>query len=107
MRDQERFDMAADEKRGGGTSVCHYIYYPTRKAAASAAVLIRLKGYSAEVGNEGHEGRWLLLVTQRTVPAMETIDQAMEELERFAQETCGAYDGHEVDLSGSRGTTPH
>ena len=87
-------DAGADV--GKATDASFFAYFPTREAAARAARSPLPPGFFAEVSASELDGRWLVVVRGRLVPAETALHGIGRWLEALAVALGGEYDGWEV-----------
>jgi hypothetical protein len=72
----------------------HYLYFPSAKEGGPAATELRKRGFEVESRPSGDEEHWLVLATHTV--AGEEAERTRDELERFAEQHRGNYDGSEI-----------
>ena len=79
------------EKEGDERSIDHYLYFPSKAKAEEAGKRLGDKGWKIEVKLGADHKSWLVLAKQ---PApIDDIGAIRDELERFADDLGGDYDG--------------
>ena len=79
-------------------TVLHYLYFPTQKAAADIASLLRREGFKTEGRLSADGTDWLLLVRHKVVPTEEIMLAARQMMEGLAAKKDGQYDGWEIEV---------
>lgn len=74
----------------------HYLYFPHREAASTAAARLRKDGYQVRVSRSASGESWLVLASHDLVVNDENIERVRGELDKLARALGGEYDGWET-----------
>jgi hypothetical protein len=88
-------DQKLDEALEQAESLDHYFFFSNREDAEAAAVRLEQRGWITQsVGLYGEQQNWLLYMRQPG--RVEDLYELQLELDRFADEHHGEYDGWQV-----------
>jgi Regulator of ribonuclease activity B len=88
-------DQKLDEALAQAESLDHYFFFSDRKDAEAAAARLEQRGWTTQsAGLYGEQQNWLLHIRQPG--RVENLYELQQELDRFADEHHGEYDGWQV-----------
>jgi len=95
---RSELDLKLDEALAGAESLDHYFFFSDYADAEAAAGLLEQRGWSKQsIDFHGAQQKWLLQVRQPAVPGKpEDLHDLQAELDLFADEHHGEYDGWKV-----------
>lgn len=91
-------ELARLSAPGSVQIVVHYVYVPSRAAAAELALILRSHGFRTEERLGADAVNWLVLARHRAVLTLESITEVRALMEERASSLAGEYDGWEVEL---------
>jgi regulator of RNase E activity RraB len=85
--------------------ISHYLYLPTREAAASVANELCAQGFETEERLGADGTNWLVLAGHKVVPSEDLIAANRRLMEALAEKFGGEYDGWEVEIRRDAGVS--
>jgi hypothetical protein len=80
-------------------TVLHYLYFPSREGASSAAIDLQARGFEVEERLGADGVNWLVLARHRIVPTEAAIAAARRIMEDLTHPQGGEYDGWEAEIA--------
>jgi len=77
-------------------TVLHYLYAPTREAAASVADELKHRGFRIEERLGGDGVNWLVLASHEAIPSEQLMTSLRGSMESLVAKVDGEYDGWEA-----------
>jgi hypothetical protein len=102
--DRARQEASQSVKQGGESAaaprrIWHYLYLPTREAAAEIAAELRHRGFQTEERLGADDRNWLVLASHRATPTEDEVLAARRSMEALVSGVGGEYDGWEVEAN--------
>jgi len=78
--------------------ILHYVYLPSREAAASVGQELRGRGFTTEERLGADGANWLVLARHVAVPSAAAMASIRQSMEALVAKVGGEYDGWEADV---------